>query len=186
LKNKSKDTQALYLFSIGKTSLEIWIELKILVDYGNGINEVLLSLDPPSLLLESLSASGFSELSLSSLSSLTSSVASGTVVPRSPSVVASSRSLSVGEISGIIKGVSVLSDCELSVVAVSEVDDDDDDLSSQLVGRVRLRDGSHKIVLPYSWTGGSKPTIKNNEKINRTEFNTVKVTLIENVELHAR
>jgi len=183
LKNKSKDTQALYLFSIGKTSLEIWIELKILVDYGNGINEVLLSLDPPSLLLESLSASGFSELSLSSL---TSSVASGTVVPRSPSVVASSRSLSVGEISGIIKGVSVLSDCELSVVAVSEVDDDDDDLSSQLVGRVRLRDGSHKIVLPYSWTGGSKPTIKNNEKINRTEFNTVKVTLIENVELHAR
>jgi hypothetical protein len=94
----------------------------------------------------------------------------------------------VGEISGIIKGVSVLSDCELSVVAVSEVDDDDDDddLSSQLVGRVRLRDGSHKIVLPYSWTGGSKPTIKNNEKINRTEFNTVKVTLIENVELHTR
>jgi hypothetical protein len=153
------------------------------VDYGNGINEVLLSLDPSSLLLESLSASGFSELSLPLSSS---SVASGTVVPRSPSVVASSRSLSVGEISGIIKGVSVLSDCELSVVAVSEVEYDDDDLSSQLVGRVRLRDGSHKIVLPYSWTGGSKPTIKNNEKINRTEFNTVKVTLIENVELHAR
>jgi hypothetical protein len=153
------------------------------VDYGNGINEVLLSLDPSSLLLESLSASGFSELSLPLSSS---SVASVTVVPRSPSVAGSPRSLSVGEISGIIKGVSVLSDCELSVVAVSEVDDDDDDLSSQLVGRVRLRDGSHKIVLPYSWTGGSKPTIKNNEKINRTEFNTVKVTLIENVELHAR
>jgi hypothetical protein len=81
--------------------------------------------------------------------------------------------LDVGEISGIIKGVSVLSDCELSVVSVSEVDDDGDS-SSQLVRLVRLKDGSHKVVLPYSWTGGSKPTIKNNEKINRTEFNTIK------------
>jgi len=79
--------------------------------------------------------------------------------------------------------ISVLPDRELSMVPVSKVDDDEDDLPAQLV---RLRDGSHKIVLPYSWTGGSKPTIKNNEKINRTEFNTVKVTLIENVELHAR
>jgi hypothetical protein len=77
--------------------------------------------------------------------------------------------LDVGEISGIIKGVSVLSDCELSVVSVSEVDDDGDS-SSQLVRLVRLKDGSHKVVLPYSWTGGSKPTIKNNEKINKTDF----------------
>jgi hypothetical protein len=38
-----------------------------------------------------------------------------------------------------------LSERELSIVVVSEVDDDDDDLSSQLV---KLRDGSHKIVLP--------------------------------------
>ena len=67
------------------------------------------------------------------------------------------------------------------MVPVSEVDDDEDDLSAQLV---RLRDGSHKIVLPYIWTGDSRHTIKNNEKINRTEFNTIKVTLIENVELH--
>jgi hypothetical protein len=67
------------------------------------------------------------------------------------------------------------------VVSVSEVDDNNDDLSSQLV---KLRDGSHKIVLPYSWTGDSRRTIKNNEKINRTEFNTLKVTLIENIELH--
>ena len=72
-------------------------------------------------------------------------MASGTVVPRSPSVVSSSRSLFVGEISGIIKGVSVLSDYELSVVSVSEIDDNNDDLSSQLV---KLRDWSHKIVLP--------------------------------------
>jgi hypothetical protein len=81
--------------------------------------------------------------------------------------------LDVGEISGIIKGVSVLSERELSIIVVSEVDDDDD-LSSQLVRLVRLKDGAHKVVLPYSWTGGSKPTIKNNEKINRTEFNTIK------------
>ncbi len=73
---------------------------------------------------------------------------------------------------------SVLSDCELSMIPGSEVDDDGDS-SSQLV---KLRDVSHKIVLPYSWTGGSKPTIKNNEKINITEFNTVKVTRIVNVE----
>ena len=92
----------------------------------------------------------------------------------------------MGEISGIIKGVSVLSDCELSVVSVSEVDDDNDELSSQLVGRVRLRDGSHKIVLPYSWTGSSRHTINNNEKINRTEFNTIKVTRTENVALQTR
>jgi hypothetical protein len=46
--------------------------------------------------------------------------------------------LDVGEISGIIKGVSVLSERELSMVVVSEVDDDDDDLSPQLV---KLRDG---------------------------------------------
>jgi hypothetical protein len=52
--------------------------------------------------------------------------------------------LDVGKISGIIKGVSVLSERELSIVVVSEVDDDDD-LSSQLV---KLRDWSHKIVLP--------------------------------------
>ena len=69
------------------------------------------------------------------------------------------------------------------MVPVSKVDDDEDDLPAQLV---RLRDGSHKIVLPYSWTGDSRHTIKNNEKINRTEFNTVKVTRIENVKLHTR
>ncbi|MFY9965816.1 MAG: hypothetical protein WBL44_16515 [Nitrososphaeraceae archaeon] len=74
-------------------------------------------------------------------------------------------------------------DRELSMVPVSKVDDDEDDLPAQLV---RLRDGSHKIVLPYIGTGDSRHTIKNNEKINRTEFNTVKVTLIENVELHTR
>jgi hypothetical protein len=151
------------------------------VDYGNGINEVLLSLDPPSLLLESLSVSGSSESSsLSSL--LTSPVASVTVVPKSPSVVASSRSLSVGEISGIIKGVSVLSDRELSMIPGSEVDDDGDS-SLQLVRLVRLRDGSHKVVLPYSCTGSSRHTIKNNKKINRTEFNTIKVTQTENIEI---
>jgi hypothetical protein len=85
-------------------------------------------------------------------------------------------------ISGIIKGVSVLSDCELSMIPGSEVDGDGDS-SSQLV---RLRDGSHKVVLPYSCTGSSKHTIKNNKKINRTEFNTFKVTRTENVELHTR
>jgi hypothetical protein len=79
--------------------------------------------------------------------------------------------LPVGEISGTIKGVSVLSERELSVVSVSKVDDVDDDPSSQLVRLVRLRDGSHKIVLPYSWTGSNRHTIKNNEEINRTEFN---------------
>jgi hypothetical protein len=52
--------------------------------------------------------------------------------------------LDVGKISGIIKGVSVLSERELSIVVVSEVDDDYD-LSSQLV---KLRNWSHKIVLP--------------------------------------
>ena len=142
-----------------------------MVNYGNGINEGSLSLDPPSLLLESLSSSEFSSIlfSESSLSLLTSVF----VVPRSPSVFASSRSLDVGEISGIIKGVSVLSGRELSTVVVSEVDDDGDS-SSQLVRLVRLKDGSHKVVLPYSWAGGGKPTIKNNEKINRTEFNTIK------------
>jgi hypothetical protein len=67
------------------------------------------------------------------------------------------------------------------MVPVSEVDDDEDD--AQLV---RLRDGSHKIVLPYIWTGDSRHTIKNNEKINRTEFNTIKVTWTENVELQTR
>jgi hypothetical protein len=79
--------------------------------------------------------------------------------------------------------------------------DDDDDLSSQLV---RLRDGSH-TMLPYSWTGSNRHAIKkNNEKTNRTDFNTVnllwivylsinnclltelKVTLTSNVELHTR
>ena len=80
----------------------------------------------------------------------------------------------------------MLPDRELSTFPISEVDDDNDDLSSQLVRLVRLRDGSHKIVLPYTWTGDSRRTIKNNEKINRTEFNTIKVTLIENVELHTR
>ena len=57
-------------------------------------------------------------------------MASVSIVPRSPPAVESPRSLSVGEISGIIKGVSVLSDRELSMVSVLEVDDDDD-LSSQ-------------------------------------------------------
>ncbi|MGH9984510.1 MAG: hypothetical protein ACRD8W_11210 [Nitrososphaeraceae archaeon] len=69
-----------------------------------------MSLNPPSLLLESLSVSGFSELSSSSAltsSSLTSFVVSVNVVPRSTSVVASSRSLPVGEISGIIGHFSV-------------------------------------------------------------------------------
>jgi len=55
----------------------------------------------------------------------------------------------------------VLPDRELSTVPVSEVDDDEDDLSAQLV---RLRDGPHEIVLPYSWTGSSRQTIKITKK----------------------
>ena len=77
----------------------------------------------------------------------------------------------------------MLPDRELSTVPVSEVDDDEDDLSAQLV---RLRDGPHEIVLPYSWTCSSRQAIKNNEKINRTEFNTIKVTRTENVSLQTR
>jgi len=51
----------------------------------------------------------------------------------------------------------VLPDRELSTVPVSEVDDDEDDLSAQLV---RLRNGPHETVLPYSWTGSSRQAIK--------------------------
>ena len=51
----------------------------------------------------------------------------------------------------------MLPDRELSTVPVSEVDDDEDDLSAQLV---RLKDGPHEIVLPYSWTCSSRQAIK--------------------------
>ncbi|MGB7634062.1 MAG: hypothetical protein WBL68_10080 [Nitrososphaeraceae archaeon] len=98
--------------------------------YGNGTNDGsgLLSLSSSDLSSLSVSSSPLEFLSIlfsesSSVLSL-SPVTSVSVLSESPLVAVSPRSSSVGEISGIIMGVSVLSGCRLFVTSVPELDTD--------------------------------------------------------------